>query len=109
MIEMIHCLLFPASLSPPACLIQCSHSPKRQLPCWPQRTEDERFEARQEAARNAVNIDDQERRRRIIFGGALLVRICILIAHSASDFDEQQCALCSPSSFDLDQHQCTSA
>ena len=39
-----------------------------------QRTEDERFEARQEAARNAVNIDDQERRRRIIFGGALLVR-----------------------------------
>ena len=44
------------------------------MPCRPQRTEDERFEARQEAARNAVNIDDQERRRRIIFGGALLVR-----------------------------------
>ncbi|KAK9804374.1 hypothetical protein WJX72_009800 [[Myrmecia] bisecta] len=38
-----------------------------------QRTADERFEARQEAARNAVNIDDQERQRRIVFGGALLV------------------------------------
>ena len=39
-----------------------------------QRTEDERFVARQEAARGAVNIDWEERQRRIIFGGALLVR-----------------------------------
>lgn len=38
-----------------------------------QRTAEERFEARQEAARNAVNIDAEERRRRIVFGGALLV------------------------------------
>jgi hypothetical protein len=45
-----------------------------RFPVCAQRTEDERFEARQEAARNAVNIDDQERRRRVIFGGALLVR-----------------------------------
>lgn len=44
-----------------------------------QRTEDERFEARQQAARNAVNIDDQERRRRIIFGGALLVVTGLLV------------------------------
>lgn len=44
-----------------------------------QRTEDERFEARQQAARNAVNIDDQERRRRIIFGGALLVVTGVLV------------------------------
>ena len=38
-----------------------------------QRTADERFEARQEAARGAVNIDWEERQRRIVFGGALLV------------------------------------
>jgi hypothetical protein len=38
-----------------------------------QRTEEERWEARQEAARNAVNIDNQERQRRIVFGGILLV------------------------------------
>ena len=60
--------------------IQRPHAPytttRDSIPA--QRTEDERFEARQEAARNAVNIDDQERRRRIIFGGALLVHnLCL--------------------------------
>lgn len=38
-----------------------------------QRTDDERFQARQDAARQAVNIDWEERQRRLIFGGALLV------------------------------------
>lgn len=38
-----------------------------------QRTADERFEARQDSARAAVNIDGEERRRRLVFGGALLV------------------------------------
>lgn len=46
-------------------------------PCFPfyllQRTADERFEARQDAARGAINIDGEERRRRLVFGGSLLV------------------------------------
>ena len=38
-----------------------------------QRTEEQRFEARQEAARGAVNIDREERQRRLVFGSILLV------------------------------------
>lgn len=44
-----------------------------------QRSADERFEARQEAARGAVNIDPEERRRRLIFGGALLAVTAVLV------------------------------
>jgi hypothetical protein len=46
-----------------------------------QRTAAERFEARQEAARNAVNIDAEERRRRVVFGGALLVAMGYLVSY----------------------------
>jgi len=37
-----------------------------------ERTEDERAEARQDAARSATNIDGEERRRRLVFGPAVL-------------------------------------
>ena len=50
------------------------------LACDAQRTEDERFVARQEAARGAVNIDWEERQRRLIFGGILLVRPAHLLS-----------------------------
>lgn len=45
-----------------------------------QRTEDERAEARQDAARSATNIDGEERRRRLVFGPAVLVRPQFLLA-----------------------------
>ena len=37
-------------------------------------TEAEREQARAKAARNLMNIDDAERRRRVVFGSVLLVR-----------------------------------
>lgn len=54
-----------------------------------QRSADERFEARQEAARGAVNIDPEERRRRIIFGGALLVRALLTYSYMTN---QEHCA-----------------
>ncbi len=46
-----------------------------------QRTEEERAEARQDAARSATNIDGEERRRRLVFGPAVLVPPATPIRH----------------------------
>ena len=43
--------------------------------CWPQRTDAEIKEARAKAARTLTNIDDDERKRRIIFGVGLTVSL----------------------------------
>ena len=64
-----------ASLSSMVCLHLSLFCTGASQKCHLQRSEEQREDARIKAARAVVNIDPEERDRRVKFGSALLVRL----------------------------------